>query len=152
MMHPIALLKEIGQFDHGGLGKEARLINQSELSYEFNTGVAVLNLDKWRNTSITEDCEHYTDLVNARGGEQVGLNLALFGRIDVIKDWRWNVRGFNVRRPPARCMHEAKILHWSGKPGKVVKPWNISTDPEERYRWRYDLIEPYVMQPRCRLE
>lgn len=116
---------------------------------EFNTGVVLFDLDKWRLDNYTEEAEYWTHHFKALGGDQVGLNMALLNKVDKIPDWRWNARGFQFGRPPWRCLEGAKIVHWSGSRKRVKKPWQIGEDPEARYRWRYDMIEPYVLDPPC---
>lgn len=153
MEHPVAALLEAGQQHKGRLFPAARQLNRSAESLEFNTGVMVFDLEKWRSENLTRQCERFTMRVNAVGGDQIAMNLALYGRIDAIEDWRWNVRGWNIRRPPWVCLESAKILHWSGNPEFTKKPWLIGTSSSERWRWGYELVEPYMMvdEP-CNLE
>merc|ERR1740129_1965539 len=150
MRNPVAGLLETGQQYKGRLYIAARL-NFSNESLEWNTGVALFDLDKWRQEKLSEKCEWWAQAVNGVGGDQIAMNLALYGRIDTITNWRWNVRGFNIRRPPWMCLDEGRVLHWSGNANFTLKPWEIPFDPAQRYRWGYEQVEPYLVQFPCEL-
>lgn len=151
MQHPIAAALESGQKKKGRLFLAKKWLNQSNESLEWNTGVVVFDLDRWRSENITAECEMWTIRVRGVAGDQIAMNLALYDRIDTITDWRWNLRGWNSMRPPWFCLEPAKILHWSGNPEFTKKTWEIGTNPSERHRWGYELLEPYILNPACRL-
>jgi len=146
----LAMLPEAGQWKGGRLDKAMQKGNYPNAT-EYNSGVVVFDLEKWRSDNYTEESEYWTRYFSALGGDQVGLNVALVGKIQEIPDWRWNARGFQAGRPPWRCMEGAKIVHWSGESSKVKKTWMVGEDPAERYRFRYDLVEPYVLYPACNM-
>mmetsp|Transcript_27865 Transcript_27865/g.65759 ORF Transcript_27865/g.65759 Transcript_27865/m.65759 type:complete len:395 (+) Transcript_27865:124-1308(+) len=151
LKNPLAAALESGQESKGRLFVAAKWLNESVNSLEWNTGVLVYDLARWRSENISQQCNKWAVKVNAVAGDQIAMNLALFGRIDTIEDWRWNLRGWNFVRPPPVCLKTAKILHWSGRPELTVKPWQIGAESSHRHRWGYELVEPYILNPPCPL-
>lgn len=92
----------------------------------FNTGVMVMDLEKWRRLGYTERVESWMVVQKQRRIYHLGslppFLLVLAGRIEAV-DHRWNQHGLGGDNVEGRCrgLHPGPIslLHWSGK----GKPW-----------------------------
>lgn len=92
----------------------------------FNTGVMVVNLDKWRRGGYTQKVEEWMAVQKQRRIYQLGslppFLLVLAGNIKPV-DHRWNQHGLGGDNFEGKCrsLHPGPIslLHWSGK----GKPW-----------------------------
>ncbi|KAK7363664.1 hypothetical protein VNO77_05814 [Canavalia gladiata] len=93
----------------------------------FNTGVMVMNVDKWRKEKYTEKVEEWMAVQKQHKriyhlGSLPPFLLVLAGNIKPV-DHRWNQHGLGGDNFEGKCrsMHPGPIslLHWSGK----GKPW-----------------------------
>ncbi|KAG0467927.1 hypothetical protein HPP92_017255 [Vanilla planifolia] len=92
----------------------------------FNTGVMVMDLDRWREEGFTERIEEWMELQKRMRIYELGslppFLLVFAGRIAAV-DHRWNQHGLGGDnfRGLCRDLHPgpASLLHWSGK----GKPW-----------------------------
>ncbi|XP_024924895.2 probable galacturonosyltransferase-like 4 [Ziziphus jujuba] len=92
----------------------------------FNTGVMVVNVDKWRKGRYTQRVEEWMAVQKQRRIYQLGslppFLLVLAGNIKAV-DHRWNQHGLGGDNFEGKCrsLHPGPIslLHWSGK----GKPW-----------------------------
>ncbi|KAB2599508.1 galacturonosyltransferase-like 4 [Pyrus ussuriensis x Pyrus communis] len=92
----------------------------------FNTGVMVVDVDKWRKGGYTQKVEEWMALQKRKRLYHLGslppFLLVLAGNIKAV-DHRWNQHGLGGDNFEGRCrnLHPGPIslLHWSGK----GKPW-----------------------------
>lgn len=92
----------------------------------FNTGVMVMDLDKWRVSGFTAQIEEWMELQKRMRIYELGslppFLLVFAGRIAAV-DHRWNQHGLggDNYRGLCRNLHPGPVslLHWSGK----GKPW-----------------------------
>ncbi|KAK9139557.1 hypothetical protein Scep_009238 [Stephania cephalantha] len=92
----------------------------------FNTGVMVIDIDKWRRGGYTERVEHWMSVQRKKRIYHLGslppFLLVLAGNIKAV-DHRWNQHGLGGDNIEGKCrsLHPGPIslLHWSGK----GKPW-----------------------------
>ncbi|XP_057964752.1 probable galacturonosyltransferase-like 4 [Malania oleifera] len=92
----------------------------------FNTGVMVMDVNKWRRGSYTEKVEEWMGVQKQKRIYQLGslppFLLVLAGDITAV-DHRWNQHGLGGDNIEGKCrsLHPGPIslLHWSGK----GKPW-----------------------------
>lgn len=93
----------------------------------FNTGVMVMDVDKWRKEKYTEKVEKWMAVQKQRKriyhlGSLPPFLLVLAGNIKAV-DHRWNQHGLGGDNLEGKCrsLHPGPIslLHWSGK----GKPW-----------------------------
>jgi len=116
----------------------------------FNSGVMLLDLDKWRRESITKRYAELIDQLHMGNDDQMMLNFLLpgpFRKFDVLEGV-WNLG--NLGCPPggecadatavwnATTLSAAKLLHWSG-PDKYWKG---------KHRFNY-LVEKYIPHETC---
>ncbi|XP_010255819.1 PREDICTED: probable galacturonosyltransferase-like 4 [Nelumbo nucifera] len=117
----------------------------------FNTGVMVVDVDKWRQGSYTEKVEEWMWLQKQKRIYHLGslppFLLVLAGNIKAV-DHRWNQHGLGGDNFEGKCrnLHPGPIslLHWSGK----GKPW-LRLDSRKPcavdYLWQpYDLYRSTV--------
>ncbi|KAI0501477.1 hypothetical protein KFK09_016422 [Dendrobium nobile] len=117
----------------------------------FNTGVMVMDLDRWREGGYTEKIEEWMELQKRMRIYELGslppFLLVFAGRIAAV-DHRWNQHGLGGDnfRGLCRDLHPgpASLLHWSGK----GKPWaRLDAGrpcPLDALWATYDLLEPLV--------
>ncbi|KAL6293303.1 hypothetical protein ACE6H2_001445 [Prunus campanulata] len=92
----------------------------------FNTGVMVVDVDKWRKGGYTQKVEEWMTLQKRKRLYNLGslppFLLVLAGNIKAV-DHRWNQHGLGGDNFEGKCrsLHPGPIslLHWSGK----GKPW-----------------------------
>ncbi|KAL8513514.1 hypothetical protein ACS0TY_012832 [Phlomoides rotata] len=92
----------------------------------FNTGVMVMDLDKWRKLGYTQKVENWMVVQKHKRIYHLGslppFLLVLAGEIEAV-DHRWNQHGLGGDNIEGKCrgLHPGPIslLHWSGK----GKPW-----------------------------
>ncbi|WOL03202.1 putative galacturonosyltransferase-like 4 [Canna indica] len=92
----------------------------------FNTGVMVMDVDRWRNGEYTRMVEEWMEVQKQKMIYQLGslppFLLVLAGNIKAV-DHRWNQHGLGGDNFEGKCrsLHPGPIslLHWSGK----GKPW-----------------------------
>ncbi|XP_022722316.1 probable galacturonosyltransferase-like 4 [Durio zibethinus] len=92
----------------------------------FNTGVMVVDVDKWRNGGYTKKVEEWMALQKQKRIYQLGslppFLLVLAGNIKAVNH-RWNQHGLGGDNFEGKCRHLhpglISLLHWSGK----GKPW-----------------------------
>lgn len=92
----------------------------------FNTGVMVIDVDKWREGGYTQKVEDWMRVQKHKRIYQLGslppFLLVLAGNIKAV-DHRWNQHGLGGDNLEGKCrsLHPGPIslLHWSGK----GKPW-----------------------------
>ncbi|KAA8543197.1 hypothetical protein F0562_021308 [Nyssa sinensis] len=108
----------------------------------FNTGVMVVDVDKWRQGGYTQKVEDWMVVQKQKRIYHLGslppFLLVLAGNIKAV-DHRWNQHGLGGDNIEGKCrsLHPGPIslLHWSGK----GKPWLSQQEdvsayfPEERY-------------------
>lgn len=99
---------------------------QGRNPYYFNTGVMVVDVDKWRKGGYTQKVEEWMALQKRVRLYHLGslppFLLVFAGNIKAV-DHRWNLHGLGGDNFEGRCrsLHPGPIslLHWSGK----GKPW-----------------------------
>ncbi|XP_051117500.1 probable galacturonosyltransferase-like 10 [Andrographis paniculata] len=114
----------------------------------FNTGVLVLDLERWRRGDYTEKMEEWMEIQKEKRIYELGslppLMLVFGGEIEGI-DHRWNQHGLGGDNVVNSCrsLHpgEVSLMHWSGK----GKPW-VRLDqgrpcPVDHLWSPYDLFE-----------
>ncbi|XP_023514149.1 uncharacterized protein LOC111778505 [Cucurbita pepo subsp. pepo] len=92
----------------------------------FNTGVMVVDVEKWRDGEFTQKMEEWMSVQKQRRIYHLGslppFLLVLAGNIHAV-DHRWNQHGLGGDNLEGKCrsLHPGPIslLHWSGK----GKPW-----------------------------
>ncbi len=92
----------------------------------FNTGVMVMDVDKWRTGGYTQKVDEWMSVQKKKRIYQLGslppFLLVLAGKIKPV-DHRWNQHGLGGDNFQGKCrnLHPGPIslLHWSGK----GKPW-----------------------------
>ncbi|CDO98961.1 unnamed protein product [Coffea canephora] len=92
----------------------------------FNTGVMVVDVDKWRKGGYTQKVEEWMVIQKQRKIYHLGslppILLVFAGNIEAV-DHRWNQHGLGGDNFEGKCrsLHPGPIslLHWSGK----GKPW-----------------------------
>ncbi|KAI4319449.1 hypothetical protein MLD38_033046 [Melastoma candidum] len=92
----------------------------------FNTGVMVMDVDKWRVGGYTQKVEEWMSVQKQKRIYHLGslppFLLVLAGNIKAV-DYRWNQHGLGGDNIEGKCrsLHPGPIslLHWSGK----GKPW-----------------------------
>lgn len=115
----------------------------------FNTGVMVVDVDKWRQGGYTQKVEEWMSVQKQKRIYNLGslppFLLVLAGNIKGV-DHRWNQHGLGGDNIEGKCrsLHPGPIslLHWSGK----GKPW-LRLDSRKPctvdYLWTpYDLYRP----------
>ncbi|KAJ1699321.1 hypothetical protein LUZ63_007833 [Rhynchospora breviuscula] len=124
----------------------------------FNTGVMVMDLDRWRRGSFTRRIEYWMEVQKAGGGSdriyELGslppFLLVFAGRVAPIEH-RWNQHGLGGDNVKGSCrdLHPGPVslLHWSGS----GKPWvRLSSGrpcPLDALWAPYDLYGP-ALRPR----
>ncbi|KAK8969436.1 putative galacturonosyltransferase-like 1 [Platanthera guangdongensis] len=115
----------------------------------FNTGVMVMDLERWREEGYTERIEEWMDLQKRMRIYELGslppFLLVFAGRIAAV-DHRWNQHGLGGDnfRGLCRDLHPGTVslLHWSGK----GKPWSRLDAgrpcPLDALWAPYDLLQP----------
>ncbi|GAB2295020.1 Probable galacturonosyltransferase-like 4 [Dionaea muscipula] len=115
----------------------------------FNTGVMVLDVDKWRKDGYTQKVEEWMLVQKQRRIYHLGslppFLLVLAGNIKAV-DHRWNQHGLGGDNFEGKCrsLHPGPIslLHWSGK----GKPWlrldSRKPCPIDHLWAPYDLYRP----------
>lgn len=124
----------------------------------FNTGVMVMDLDRWRRGGFTSRIEHWMEVQKAGGGlgriYELGslppFLLVFAGRVAPIEH-RWNQHGLggdNVRGS-CRDLHPGPVslLHWSGSGKPWVRLGSGRPCPLDALWAPYDLYGP-ALQPR----
>mmetsp|Transcript_155016 Transcript_155016/g.496882 ORF Transcript_155016/g.496882 Transcript_155016/m.496882 type:complete len:334 (-) Transcript_155016:185-1186(-) len=110
----------------------------------FNTGVLLLDLDRWRSENLGQLVADWAVRSDGCFLDQLALNLAFQGNVDFL-DWRWNARFNGSTRTPPQCVQQVKIFHWNSYP--LPKYWqvgrNISFNKDDHV-WR-----PYAVR-QCR--
>ncbi|KAH0462432.1 hypothetical protein IEQ34_010007 [Dendrobium chrysotoxum] len=92
----------------------------------FNTGVMVMDVEKWRTAGYTRMVEDWMTVQKKKRIYQLGslppFLLVLAGNIKAV-DHRWNQHGLGGDNIEGRCRNlhpgPVSLLHWSGK----GKPW-----------------------------
>ncbi|CAN6468584.1 unnamed protein product [Victoria cruziana] len=115
----------------------------------FNTGVMVIDLERWRRFGFTRQLERWMEVQKTRRIYELGslppFLLVFAGKVQPI-DHRWNQHGLggdNVRGS-CRDLHPGPVslLHWSGS----GKPWNRLDSnrpcPLDSLWAPYDLYDP----------
>ncbi|CAM8935942.1 unnamed protein product [Rhodiola kirilowii] len=121
----------------------------------FNTGVMIIDLDRWREGDYTRRIEEWMELQKRMRIYELGslppFLLVFGGRIAAV-DHKWNQHGLggDNYRGLCRDLHAGSVslLHWSGK----GKPW-VRLDanrpcPIDALWAPYDLLQtPFVFDP-----
>ncbi|XP_058083088.1 probable galacturonosyltransferase-like 4 [Magnolia sinica] len=121
----------------------------------FNTGVMVMDVEKWREGGYTKKVEDWMAVQKQKRIYQLGslppFLLVLAGNIKAV-DHRWNQHGLGGDNLEGRCrkLHPGPIslLHWSGK----GKPWlrldsrkpcpvDHLWEPYDLYHWLTPMLE-----------
>lgn len=123
----------------------------------FNTGVMVMDLEKWREGNYKRRIEGWMELQRKRRIYDLGslppFLLVFGGNIEAI-DHRWNQHGLGGDNVKGSCrsLHPGPVslLHWSGK----GKPW-VRLDAKKPcpldYLWEpYDLYKPQLRNNRLK--
>jgi len=91
-------------------------LNQSHEFKSFNTGVMVLDLERWREGNFTHELERTAAACVTN--DQPTFNIVFMDKVQYFeKTWNTFALGSTVK---ARTKREGNILHWSGP----VKPWS----------------------------
>ena len=89
-------------------------------TFVLNSGVMVIDCDRWVSSGITERCIALGEQYKARVvGDQTLINLAIRGEFKQLP-WRFNTPLRPKNEAPASLKN--RILHFIGSP----KPWSIS--------------------------
>merc|ERR1740129_2360387 len=108
----------------------------------FNSGVMLIDLERWRSRAIQSALAVLMPLFAGINGEQLVLNV-LFPHFDVL-DWHWNFMGmFMPIRLPRMCIEGARILHWTWD----NKPWRL--DKPREYQEHKNLFDFYAPRQKC---
>lgn len=99
---------------------------QGKKACYFNTGVMVIDLVKWRQSSYTLKIEEWMEVQKKRRIYELGslppFLLVFAGEVEAV-DHRWNQHGLGGDNFEGRCRNlhpgPVSLLHWSGK----GKPW-----------------------------
>ena len=144
MEHPVAAALEAeghpGNFqEHYGMSPELYR-NLTPATY-FNTGVLLLDLERWRSGALTRAVYGWLEV---GAWDQLSLNLAFQGgRFDRL-EWWWNVQCMGRMALAPCCARAARVLHWTcGE-----KPWLTRRSPESRVNDH--LYEPHRPRVACR--
>ncbi|MCQ2744694.1 MAG: glycosyltransferase family 8 protein, partial [bacterium] len=88
-----------------------------------NSGVLLLNLDKWRKDNIEQKLLEFTkaNIDNIKTGDQEIINRCLSDYIKIIDD-KWNVQSSNFTNRSSYTS-EPKIIHFVSK----NKPWGLKS-------------------------
>jgi lipopolysaccharide biosynthesis glycosyltransferase len=114
----------------------------SSSSYYFNTGLILLNLNKWRSEKIeqklfewTENNKKKIDLV-----DQDVLNVVLSGSIKKLPE-KYNVQlsYYKNEKKLSELTENIHIIHYCGP----TKPWNNKEMFLSEYFWKYAKINPF---------
>ncbi|XP_052184191.1 probable galacturonosyltransferase-like 9 [Diospyros lotus] len=115
----------------------------------FNTGVMVMDLEKWREGNYRRKIENWMELQRRRRIYELGslppFLLVFSGEVEAV-DHRWNQHGLGGDNLSGNCrwLHPGPVslLHWSGK----GKPWarlDMNKPCPLDYLWEpYDLYKP----------
>ncbi|KAG0627051.1 hypothetical protein M758_2G170500 [Ceratodon purpureus] len=115
----------------------------------FNSGMMLINLDRWRKTECTAILEYWMEVQKEQHIYELGslppLLLTFAGDIQAI-DRRWNQHGLGGDILKGDCRptrnEPASLLHWSGG----GKPWQRldihQPCPVDNIWAQYDLLEP----------
>jgi len=122
MTHPIAARpikrKVVGREFHGW--SCAKHLDQGHHFTAFNTGVMVLDLNRWRQGNYTRELEKTAAACVTN--DQPTFNLVFMDKVQYFeKSWNTFALGSTVK---ARTARVGNILHWSGP----TKPWS---EPEK---------------------
>lgn len=110
----------------------------TEYSY-FNSGVMLINLQKWREKKFVDECKHYISLNydNIKLHDQDVLNALLYKEKEFISI-RWNLMDFFLYAKPEvqsnrkedwqKALKSPAIIHFTGK----RKPWMYNCDSPYR--------------------
>lgn len=112
----------------------------------FNSGVMVLDLERWRSGNFTSRLLSLAQEMKGYDGDQAPLNLLFQGAWDQV-DGRWNVM---VSHPPhgmwLLCLHEeAWVLHLLGLLKYYSKEWH----PAMSHYQSEPFLEPYLPKQHC---
>jgi len=127
----------------------------------FNSGVLLIDLDRWRADRTAKSLEDLVKVTQGFDGDQAAFNIHFNGTDGVdLLDWRWNLQHhfyhiLSVMPWPQACVREASILHFSGE----SKPWRHcrgtgSQDPTclSAFFWRVrEVFEQNTQRHRCRV-
>lgn len=115
----------------------------------FNTGVMVMDLERWRERDFTSEIEKWMEIQRERRIYELGslppFLLVFGGDVEAI-DHRWNQHGLGGDNLMGKCrsLHPGSVslMHWSGK----GKPW-LRLDAKtpclvDRLWAPYDLYRP----------
>ena len=108
--------------------------------YYFNSGVMLINLNTWKERSISECCFDF--LANnphkAKFWDQDALNKIIDGEF-VFLDKKWNTL-VDLNFSKESLPHESVVLHYVGS----LKPWQIwCLRPNKKYYWKYLRVSPW---------
>lgn len=108
----------------------------------FNSGVLLLDLQRWRSEAVSAAVEALLPDFAGINGEQLILNL-VFQDYDAL-EWRWNFMGmFLPLEMPRLCLDGARVLHWTWS----NKPW---TSGRRKAAQLHDaLFRRYAPRHRC---
>lgn len=100
-----------------------------------NSGVLLLNLDKWRKENFEQKLLDYTknNIDNIKMGDQEIINKCLLNQIKILDD-EWNVQSSNFTNRSSYT-HNPKIIHYVSK----KKPWHWAS-----FSYHRDLYFKYL--------
>ncbi|MBM0744652.1 glycosyltransferase family 8 protein [Phormidium sp. CLA17] len=105
----------------------------------FNTGVMLINLNKWMNDQVSikaiEFIEQKPELI--RFWDQDGINKIIDGGFKSL-DAKWN-NTIYMDRPVFRQVEGAAIIHFVG----ALKPWQKCSDTRKEIYWNYLKMSPW---------
>jgi lipopolysaccharide biosynthesis glycosyltransferase len=102
----------------------ARSAHQDHSLPPMQTGILVIDIQKWRDRNISKSLQNWTEKFQGVWWELLPMSTEFQGSYDII-DWRWQVDGLGqLSYVPPLCLKSAKLLHYSG----VFKPWGRTKD------------------------
>ncbi|KAI7994070.1 putative galacturonosyltransferase-like 9 [Camellia lanceoleosa] len=125
----------------------------------FNTGVMVMDLEKWRLGNYTREIEKWMEVQRKKRIYELGslppFLLVFSGDVEAV-DHRWNQHGLggDNRRGNCRSLHPGSVslLHWSGKGKPWVRldmkkpcPLDYLWEPYDLYRLKHSHYQPLVL-------
>lgn len=134
---------------------ELRKVFESEKSDNkacyFNTGVMVMDLERWREGGYTKEIERWMRVQKERRIYELGslppFLLVFGGRVEAIEH-RWNQHGLGGDNVVNSCrsLHPGPVslLHWSGKGKPWVRLDSYVPCPVDLLWAPYDLYKPHA--------
>lgn len=124
----------------------ANSLLENDAAHYFNSGVLVIQPQKWRDSRITERClEFIQDSSFVLFADQDALNFVLRGNFTPL-DRHWNFIPQYSNDPDA--LRSAGIVHYAG-----FKPWSASDLPQmgDQAYWEFAMSTPFGEELRSKM-